>query len=57
MIADAKLTQPANAPVPINVTLLGMEIEVKLVQDPYLQLIVFQFVLLKTVEKWLYRFY
>ena len=34
-----------------------MVIDAKLLQYWYLQLIVFQFVLLKTVEKWLCGFY
>lgn len=38
-------------------TEFGMVTLVKLVQSEYLQLIVFQFVLLKTVEKWLCGFY
>ena len=37
--------------------LFPITIDVKLVQPEYLQLIVFQFVLLKTVEKWLCGFY
>jgi len=42
---------------PMLVTLLGIVIDVKLLQPEYLQLIVYQFVLIKTVEKWLSEFY
>ncbi len=35
----------------MNVTLLGMATDVKPLQPEYLQLIVYQFVLIKTVEK------
>ena len=42
--------------VPIPVKLSGSLMEAKLEQEKYLQLVVFQFVLLKTVEKWLCRF-
>lgn len=57
MIIEIRLVQLLNAERPILVTLLGMVMAVKLEQPLYLQLIVFQFVLLKTVEKWLCGFY
>ena len=54
---EVKPVQPLNALFPMLVTLLEISMEVKPVQPEYLQLIVFQFVLLKTVEKWLCGFY
>ena len=49
--------QPPNAPIPMDITLLGISMLVRPEQFWYLQLIVYQFVLIKTVEKWLSEFY
>ena len=57
IVMEIRLLQPENADPPMLVTLLGIVTEVRHSQEWYLQLVVFQFVLLKTVEKWLYGFY
>lgn len=49
-MTDLRFEQPANVYAPIAVTVLGMLMLVK-GQPRYLQLIVYQFVLIKTVEK------
>ena len=46
-----RLEQYKKAELPIDVTLLGMVTEERLEQPRYLQLIVFQLILFKTVEK------
>lgn len=43
--------QPSKAPSPIDVTALPMVADVKPVQPSYLQLVVYQKILIKTVEK------
>ena len=50
-LMDVKPLQPEKTKLPIDVTLAGMVIEVKPLQPEYLQLVVYQFVLIKTVEK------
>ena len=52
MVIEVKPVQPLKAPKPIEVAPSGMVIEVKPEHTLYLQLIVYQFVLIKTVEKW-----
>ena len=54
---EVRPLHPSKADSPMLVTLLGIVTEVRPLQYEYLQLIVFQFVLLKTVEKWLCGFY
>ena len=51
MVTEVRPAQPLKALLPIEVTEEGMVTEVRPVQPEYLQLIVYQFVLLKTVEK------
>ena len=51
MVIEVRPEQYMNAPYPMLVTLLGMVTEVRLEQYLYLQLVVYQFVLIKTVEK------
>ena len=51
MVIEVKPLQPSKQSQPNEVTDEGMVIEVKPLQSSYLQLIVFQFVLIKTVEK------
>jgi hypothetical protein len=48
---EVSAVQPANASVPILVTLLGIIKETRDEQPEYLQIIVYQFVSIKTVEK------
>ena len=48
---EVKLEQPENAEPPIAVTLGGMVTKVRLEHMVYLQLVVYQFVLIKTIEK------
>ena len=48
---EISLEQPEKAELPILVTLLGMVMEVRSEQPEYLQLVVYQFVSIKTVEK------
>jgi hypothetical protein len=50
-VMDVRLEQPMKAHSPMDVTLLGMVIEVRPEQSSYLQLIVCQLVSIKTVEK------
>ena len=51
MVKESRLLQNMNASPPILVTLLGMAKEVRLLHPQYLQLIVYQWFLVKTVEK------
>ena len=51
MVTLVKPLQKENASLPIEVTELGIVTLVKPLQGLYLQLIVYQFVLIKTVEK------
>lgn len=51
MVMEVKLEQPENAEPPIAVTLGGMVTKVRLEHMVYLQLVVYQFVLIKTIEK------
>ena len=51
MVIEVKPTRNWKVPLPIEVTLLGMVIEVMSEQRLYLQIIVYQFVSIKTVEK------
>ena len=44
-------SQPENAPSPKLSSALGSCNALRLLQTPYLQLVVYQFVLIKTVEK------
>lgn len=46
MVIEVRLEQLWNAVSPMEVTLLGMVTEVRLVQDAYLQLIVYQIVVI-----------
>jgi len=57
MVIEVKSLHPQKASSPMLLTEFGIVIEAKPLQPEYLQLIVFQFVLLKTVEKWLCGFY
>ena len=51
MVTEARLEHSLKASHPIDVTLLGMVMEVNPEQNAYLQIIVYQFVSIKTVEK------
>ena len=51
IVIDVKLLQPSKARLPILVIEFGIVIDVKLLLDLYLQLVVYQFVLIKTIEK------
>ena len=51
MVTEVRPVQPRNAEPPMLVTLLGMVTEVRPVQPSYLQLIVYQLSMIKTVEK------
>ncbi len=51
IVTEIKLLQPEKASYPIEVTLLGIVMDVKPLQPWYLQIIVYQFVSIKTVEK------
>ena len=51
IVMEVKLLHSLKAAPPIEVILSGRIMEAKLLQPEYLQLIVFQFVLIKTVEK------
>ena len=51
IITEAKLLHDENAVLPIDLTLFPIVTEVKPLHPSYLQLIVYQFVLIKTVEK------
>ena len=51
MMTEVRPLQPKKVSTPILVTLLGMVMVVRLLQFQYSQLIVYQFVLIKTVEK------
>ena len=57
IVTEVRPEQPQNAQSPMLVKLSEIVTEVRPVQLEYLQLIVFQFVLLKTVEKWFCGFY
>ena len=50
-IIEVRLLHQKNAVLSIVVTLSGITIDCKLVHPSYLQLVVYQFVLIKTVEK------
>ena len=56
IVTEVRPMQPLKAAPPIVVTLLGIMTSNRLEHSWYLQLIMFQFVVLKTVEKWLCRF-
>ena len=51
MVIEVRPEQDSNAPSPMLVTLLGMVTEVRPEQLEYLQLSVYQIIMLKTVEK------
>ena len=51
IITDSSLEQPSKAPQPMDVKLLERGTEVRLLQSQYLQLIVYQLSMIKTVEK------
>ena len=51
MVIEVSPEQPSKAEPPMFVTLLGISTEESPEQRKYLQLIVFQLVLIKTVEK------
>jgi len=51
IVTEVRAEQPEKVFSPILVTLLEMVIEVREVQPSYLQLIVCQLILIKTVEK------
>ena len=51
IVTEVRPLQPEKAPSPMKVTLFGIVTEVRPLQFSYLQLIVYQFVLIKTVEK------
>lgn len=57
MVMSVRLEQFQNAQVPMLVTELGIAILVRFEHPLYLQIIVYQCVLIKTVEKWLSEFY
>ena len=50
-LIDVKPLQPKKALSPMDVTLLGMVRDVRPLQPEYLQLIVYQYISIKTVEK------
>ena len=56
MVTEVRAPQELKEDSPIEVTLPGIVMDFRLKQVWYLQLVVFQFVVLKTVEKWLCRF-
>ena len=51
ILMEVKPAQPLKQDSPMEVTLLGMVTEVKPLQPAYLQLIVYQLGMIKTVEK------
>ena len=51
MVTDVKPLHPWKAYSPIDVTLSGMVTDVKPLQSEYLQLVVYQLIYNKTVEK------
>ena len=51
IVTEVRPLQPSKAPPPMVVTLLGIVTEVRPLHPEYLQLVVYQFVLIKTVEK------
>ena len=51
MVIEVRQEHPKNTQGPIAVTLGGMVTEVRLEHMVYLQLVVYQFVLIKTIEK------
>lgn len=51
IIADDNLEQPQKIPSPIVVTLLGITIEVKPVQELYMYIFEYQLFVVNTVEK------
>ena len=51
IVTDSIPEQDEKACNPIDVTLLGMVTDVRPLQPPYLQLAVYQCILIKTVEK------
>ena len=52
MVRDVRPLQPEKADLPMDVTLLGMVRDVRPLQPEYLQPVVFQQILNKTVERW-----
>ena len=57
MVTEVKPPQPSNVVISILLIFGGMVTEVKPLQNWYLQLTVYQFVLFKTVEKLFRGFY
>lgn len=51
IVTELREEQPSKADHPMLVTELGIVIEVRELQPSYLQLVVYQFVLIKTEEK------
>ena len=57
IVTEVRLLQSEKASSPIDVTLSGIVKEVRLLQSEYLQPVVYQHVLIKTIEKCFRRFY